>query len=103
MSKRNAIVFVLIILGFVVVCGCPNDKKPVLNTNTILPIERQILAEPNDWKVAYGDTDKTQICFNLAVLRRVLDNQGMAITQLIKDVNDLKMKINDSNDPNRGK
>lgn len=82
------IIMMMIVFFILVIAGCPDDQ--ILPDPNTPPLDSHILSEPNDWKTAYGDGEKSKIYFNLAVMRNVINNQGKVITQLIKDVNDLK-------------
>ncbi len=62
----------------------------------IPPIEQQIKSAPADWKDAYGDTDKTQVYFNIKSAWVEIENCKRAIRLLASTIN----TITDPDDPN---
>jgi len=96
------VLFVLVLsLLLLPVCGCNETvKSETAVLADIPPIEKQIKTVPDEWKGAYGDTDKTQIYYNIALAEAAIDQhsviinkQAAVIAQLAVDVNDLRERI----------
>jgi hypothetical protein len=94
------LIFVLALsLLLLPIIGCNETVKK--NVLTVKPIESLIATEPNDWKTTYGEVDKTQVYYNIALIEfrlreynAVINNQGEVIKKLMADVNDLKTDAN---------
>jgi len=93
--------FVLLLSLMLSVSGCiDTPAKNEVSDPNLPPIESQIKTEPDDWIAAYGDTDKTQIYYNIALTQwalnqhsEIINRQAAIIKQLAADVNELKSPV----------
>lgn len=110
MIKKLIILTVLIVSAQCFAADAPVDEVAALRAElastkaelnkvkyaNVPPIEQQIKLAPDNWKGAYGDTEKTQIYFNIKSAMVDIEQCKAAIRLLAAAIN----TITDINDPN---
>jgi methionine synthase II (cobalamin-independent) len=74
-------------------CGCAAEKE-VSFDGVLLPVNK-------DWKEKYGESEQSQIYYNLAVIRYVVDKNSVVLDSVssrvkkLEDPNEIAKKIHD--------
>jgi hypothetical protein len=74
-------------------CGCAAEKE-VSFDGVLLPVNK-------DWKEKYGESEQSQIYYNLAVIRYVVDKNSVVLDSVssrvkkLEDPNDFSRKMHE--------
>ena len=96
MIRLQTIAFSICVLFALLLAGC-NEEQRIPQAN-IKPLDQQLVPTDPNWIRVYGDTQKTRIVYNLAVLnneKNISRNNEILIANMIS-----MMHPTDVNDPN---
>lgn len=77
-EKQNtaiAVLAILILMLALLLSGCASDMR-----DTVMPVNEE-------WQQLYGDTPDSQLYYNTALIIKVINAQGRAISELREAVN----------------
>ena len=79
-------VALLLLMGVLLLSGCASPEM----RDTVMPVN-------DDWQQLYGDTPESQLFYNTALMIKVINAQGAAISELREAVNNHAGIINKNN------